>query len=710
MKRIALLAAFFVAAFALGAWSANPFVVGVEQSTQDAWKTVASQFEAATGVSVTIQPIALNSIAQQILQSATKSSKLHFVMIQTSWTSYLARYLQDLTEVDPPLRAAGIVPVVDGGRTLGVPIPFARGWLLSVVAWPDDRASAVQFLIAAGGGTPAATATVTPTGAAMKSLPPGKLAVSQHNPKVDGALESLVAAAQSALTTAAVSLLSALPATAKAGVDRAAKALGVPFSPETATVTVVLESRPGRSSSSNVAALSALGVSGSAVEATSSLIKVTVPIGQLATLATQLTGVAFIRPPYTPYALGTTSQGVAAVGAAAYHTAGFRGAGTKVAIIDLGFSGLSAAQSRGDLPAGAVQNDLTGTGIQSGISHGTAVAEIVYDIAPDAQLYLLKIADEVDLDAAVTYCLDNGIDIINHSLGWYNTNNYDGTGTICDIARRATNGGILWVNAAGNEAQSHWEGPLVDGNGDGWNDQEVTLYASSGSPIILYMTWNDWPQSATDYDLYLYDPSGNLAASSTKNQTGTEEPTESIQTTAAQSGTYRIRFQGAGSKSLEIYSLYQGVTPYVSSSSLLAPADLAEAVAVAAINYASYATGPQEPYSSQGPTNDGRAKPDLACPDNVATGTAPYTTFPGTSGAAPHAAGVAALLLSRQPTLSAAALRVELLANTVAMGSANIYGQGRLVLQTPTTPNQAPTASLTYSPPAPTAGTVVSFD
>ncbi|MDD4903802.1 MAG: PKD domain-containing protein, partial [Candidatus Bipolaricaulis sp.] len=716
MKRILLVVAFVVGTFACSAWSADPLVVGIEPSTQDAWRALAAQFEASTGVSVKTQPITQNSIAQQVvLQAYQKSGKLHFVMLQTAWTSNLSRYLVDLTEIDSPLRAGGVNPVVVDGRTVGVPISFADGWFLAVTAWPADRGPVVPFLIAvAGGGS--TTATVAPTGVAPAKttgpsfIPPGKLAVAQHNPKVDGALESLVAAAQSALSAAATSVLSALPATARAAVDHVAKGLGVPFSADTATVTVVLESRPGRTSTSNVAALSALGLKGPSVKASSSLIKVSVPISQLATLASQLTGVSFIRPPYTPHALGTPSQGVAAIGATAFHTAGFRGTGVKVAVIDLGFAGLSAAQTRGDLPAGAMQNDLTGTGLQSGISHGTAVAEIVADIAPDAQLHLIKIADEVDLDLAVTYCIDNGIDIINHSLGWYNTNNYDGTGAICDIARRAINAGILWVNAAGNEAQSHWEGAFIDGNGDGWHDQDITLYVSSGSPIILYMTWNEWPQSSTDYDLYLYDPNGAVAASSTKHQTGTEEPTELVQTTAAQSGTYRIRFQGAGSRNLEIYSLYQGLSPYVSSSSLLAPADLTEAVSVGAINHATYTTGPQEPYSSQGPTNDGRTKPDLACPDNVATGTSPYTTFPGTSGAAPHAAGAAALLLSRQPTLSEPALRAQLLANTVSMGSANIYGQGRLSLQPPTAPNQAPTASFTFSPSSPTTGTTVSFN
>ena len=500
-----------------------------------------------------------------------------------------------------------------------------------------------------------------------------------------------------------------LPSAALAALDAVANVFGVPFSPQTGMVTVVMESSAGRTGASNVAALSALGVSGTSVEASSSLVKVTVPVTQLASLVSQLAGVAFVRAPYEPYALAV-SEGRAAIQADAYAAAGITGAGVKVAVIDLGFNGLAPAQARGDLPMAVVQNDLTGTGLTSGISHGTAVAEIIYDIAPGANLTLIKIGDEVDLDQAVTYCLANGIDIINHSLGWYNTNNYDGTGTIADIARRAVTGGILWVNAAGNEAQSHWRGTFADANVDGWNDAAVTFYASSGSPIILYLTWNEWPASSTDYDLYLYDPSSNLLASSAKYQTGTEEPTESITTTASQTGTYTIRFRGAGSRSLNLYNLYQAVSPAVASSSILAPADVTEVVTVGAINYPNYATGPQAAYSSQGPTTDGRTKPDLACPDNVTTGSAPYTTFAGTSGAAPHAAGAAALLLSMQPSLSGAALRAQLLTHVVPMGSPNIYGQGRLVLQPPMPTNQSPVASFTASPSSAVIGQTVLFN
>lgn len=716
MKRILPVFAALVFAVSLVTSAAAPFSVGIDQSMQPSWQDLASSFEAETGIKVTLNPFPQSSLAQQIvLQAFTRSGKLNFITIPEPWASSLMGSLLSLGDVEADLRGSGVSPVMAGGRSIGVPVSFADGWILAVLAWPDDRDAAVQFLIAAARGSVSSGASsADPSKVSAQSVvatyETGKIAASSHNPKLDGALESLIGAAQATVNAMAAQVLTGLPPAATRAIENIATLFGVPYNADTGTVTVVLESRPGRSSSSNVAALSALGVGRSSIEASTNLVKVTIPVGELSTLAAQLTGVAFIRPPYKPHPLGTSSQGVGSIGADAFHAQGITGTGVKIAIIDLGFSGLSQAQSRGDLPYTVTQNDLTGTGLTSGISHGTAVAEVVYDIAPNAQLYLIKIGDEVDLDTAVTYCLNNGIDIINHSLGWYNTNFYDGTGTIADIAKRAISGGILWVNAAGNEAESHWEGPFSDANSDGWHDQTLSFYASSGSPITLYLTWNEWPQSSTDYDLYLYDPTGGLVASSTKNQTGTEEPTESIQSSASQSGTYTVRFRGVGARTLELYNLYQNLSPSVASSSILAPANVSEVVTVGAIDYNNYTTGPQEPYSSQGPTNDGRTKPDLMCPDNVSTGTAPYTTFPGTSGATPHAAGAAALLLAEQPSLTEPALRAALLSNTIPMGSSNIYGRGRLVLQAPGPSNQSPVASFTFSPTSPTAGSSVSFN
>ena len=711
MKRLIVLA-FLMAIVGTAAFGqSGGLTVAIDQTTGDAWQAVVDSFQASTGVPVSLRSYSQNSLPTQVVvQSYRASSQFHLAMIPESWATTLAGYVVDLSDVEAELRSRGVSPVVAGRRVIGVPIPFADGWVLAVVEWPAEERAAIEFLVATASGT-AATAEpskVTPQGIAT-GYATAKISITEHNPVLDGSIEALLGAAKDTLTAVATQVMSALPAAARNALEGLATMYGVPFSASTSSVTVVLESSPGRSAS-NVSALSRLGVSRSDIETTSSLIKVTVPLSQLSDIVAQLPGVSFIRPPYVPYPLATSTQGVAAIGATAFHSAGLTGSGTKIAVIDLGYSGLTQAQARGDLPYTVHQHDLTGTGLTTGITHGTAVAEVIHDIAPGAELHLIKIADEVDLDLAVTYCINNGIDIINHSLGWYNTNFYDGTGTVADTARRAVSAGILWVNAAGNEAESHWEGTFVDGNSDGVLDQTISFYASAGSPIVVFMTWNDWPQASSDYDLYLHDPTSALVASSTKHQTGTEEPTESVQVTASMSGTYTLRIHGAGSKKLELFSLYQPVSPVVAASSILAPGNVAEVVTVGAIDHANYITGPQQPHSSQGPTNDGRTKPDLAAPDNVATGTSPYTTFPGTSAAAPHAAAAAALLLSQNPSLGETALRAHLLAQTIPMGSPNIYGNGRLYLDPPVAANVPPTAQFSVSPTSGPAGTSFTFN
>ena len=100
----------------------------------------------------------------------------------------------------------------------------------------------------------------------------------------------------------------------------------------------------------------------------------------------------------------------------AWHVAGLRGQGVRIAIIDGGFQGYTAKLGS-ELPANVVvKNFVDGqpdAEVDATTPHGTACAEIVYDMAPSAQLYLIKIATDVDLDQAVSYAIAQNVDVIS---------------------------------------------------------------------------------------------------------------------------------------------------------------------------------------------------------------------------------------------------------------------------------------------------------
>ena len=185
--------------------------------------------------------------------------------------------------------------------------------------------------------------------------------------------------------------------------------------------------------------------------------------------------VRYLRPSLPHVADATTvDEAVATTNASIWQQRGQSGAGVKVAIIDLGFTGLAVAQTSGDLPASVTTvNDCGTLGLNGITNHGTAVAELAHKMAPAAQLYLICIDTDVDLAAAEQYATANGIQIfINHSVSWFNSSRGDGSGgpgSPDAIAADALAKGIPWVNAAGNYAQQHWTGTFDDRDGGGYN-------------------------------------------------------------------------------------------------------------------------------------------------------------------------------------------------------------------------------------------------
>lgn len=183
------------------------------------------------------------------------------------------------------------------------------------------------------------------------------------------------------------------------------------------TVVVILVPHLGQASASiDTSSLAALG--GRVLAQSKSLMRVAVPPSSLLAVS-ELPGVRFVRRPYRPHAQQETwSEGGWSIKAYdnAYDNHYVRGQGVKVAIIDGGFKG--ADELSGEMPARWRYRDYTGEGIYTGDSiHGTACAEIVHDVAPEAELMLLKTDDLVDLENAKDLCIREGIDIINHSIG-----------------------------------------------------------------------------------------------------------------------------------------------------------------------------------------------------------------------------------------------------------------------------------------------------
>ena len=253
-------------------------------------------------------------------------------------------------------------------------------------------------------------------------------------------------------------------------------------------------------------------------------VSATVPRSALVALASS-SGVSEVAPAIAAVP-DVVSQGVQASGAATWinATPGTTGAGVTVAIVDVGYENLAAEVAAGALPAGTTVSPLNnGCPDVNTTEHGTAVAEIVHQMAPSASLQLYCIADTTGFQQAEQNIVSRGIRIVNSSLSFPGDGRGDGTGDSTSAAatvQAARRAGVLWVASAGNTAQDHWSGTFTDSNGDKLADLNGAAAANEYDAVVVppglsgiaYLTWDQWPQSSAPVSLigtpYKCDPAG----------------------------------------------------------------------------------------------------------------------------------------------------------------------------------------------------------
>jgi hypothetical protein len=400
-----------------------------------------------------------------------------------------------------------------------------------------------------------------------------------------------------------------------------------------------------------------------------------------------IAGLDFIKNVQTPgipmYNTGdVTSAGDTVLRAAAARSAfGVDGSGSKIGVISDGVTHLTNSVATGDLPSSpAVHVVKLGTG-----DEGTAILEIIHDLAPGAELafYGPDPNSSGDMATGILALEAAGCNIIVDDLIWSDEPKFE-DGPIAQTARGFIERGGMYTSSAGNGAQRHYQaqynrdGTKVVGervyhaHDYGSGDKGNTFTVPSGHLIYIFLQWNNqWGASGDDFDLFLFSGNNTIKEKSWDVQDGDDDPWEWLYFYNNTEDDIEV-WIGIFERSLvslpedmilDYHVWYSTGLEYVTpEDSVIGHAAVEEVLSTAAAD----ASTPDviEDFSSHGPatvffpTYEERQVPNITGVDGVQTKTGQLgyfsNPFDGTSASAPHVAAIAALVWEANPALTSA--------------------------------------------------------
>ena len=378
------------------------------------------------------------------------------------------------------------------------------------------------------------------------------------------------------------------------------------------------------------------------------------------------------------------------------------GSGVKIGVLSDSYDSFGTAASdvsQGELPgvgnpAGFTTPVTVLSDFAGGTDEGRAMLQLVHDLAPGAQLYYASgFNGDADFAQQILNLRAAGCDVIVDDISYLNEPVFQ-DGVIARAVTTVTASGASYFSSAGNSGNKNdntsgvWEGDFKDGGthpelaggtlhdfASGVPNNALTV---AGRP---HLKWSDpLGLSGNDYDLFSLNSTGtSVLAASSNFQDGDDDPVEFLASQAIGRRLVIFKKTAAAIRALHLNTNRGRLTVATSGVTFGHNAGksticVGATPALAVFPNPHTTSNATETFSSDGPRRifyrpdttaitpgnvlfstlggEKLQKPDITAADGTNTTISGFKPFFGTSAAAPHAAAIAALLKSKNPSLT----------------------------------------------------------